>query len=106
VSGETWDTIRDKPAYGRLRRVIDTAQRLSERTAMSPDRVADVVLEAAESPDPKARYVVGWDARLAILADRLLPGRATEWLYERLGCVLQAPSEQFAVVVRAVEFPR
>jgi hypothetical protein len=84
VSGETWDTIRDKPAYGRLRRVIDTAQRLSERTAMSPDRVADVVLEAAESPDPKARYVVGWDARLAILADRLLPARATEWLYERL----------------------
>ena len=48
---------------------------------MSPDRVADVVLEAVESPDPKSRYVIG-DGRLAILADRLLPARATEWLYE------------------------
>jgi NAD(P)-dependent dehydrogenase (short-subunit alcohol dehydrogenase family) len=56
---ETRDTIRDKPAYGRLRRVIDTAQRFAERTADSPDRVAEVVLEAAESPAPNARYVVG-----------------------------------------------
>jgi NAD(P)-dependent dehydrogenase (short-subunit alcohol dehydrogenase family) len=81
---ETRETVDDQPVYARLRRVVDTAQRLSERTAMSPDRVADVVFEAAAEAAPKSRYVVGLDARLAILADRLLPARATEWLYERL----------------------
>jgi len=80
---ETRDATRDLPAYDRLRRVVDTAQRLSARTAMPPERVADTVYEAAASPAPDDRYVVGWDARLAILADRLLPARATQWLYER-----------------------
>ncbi|WP_232701954.1 SDR family oxidoreductase [Halobacterium wangiae] len=81
---ETQGSVHERPVYERLRRVVDVAQRLSERTAVSPDRVADVVYEAAVSTDPEARYVVGWDARVAVLADRLLPARATEWLYERL----------------------
>lgn len=51
---------------------------------MPPGRVADVVYEAAASPDPDSRYVVGWDARLALLADRVVPSRATDWLYGRL----------------------
>jgi len=29
--------------------------------------------------------VVGWDARLTILADRLVPTRAMDWLYAKLG---------------------
>jgi NAD(P)-dependent dehydrogenase (short-subunit alcohol dehydrogenase family) len=79
----TRDATRDLAAYGRLRWVVDTAQRLSERTAMSPERVADTIYGAATSPAPEDRYVVGWDARIAILADRLVPARATQWLYER-----------------------
>lgn len=81
---ETRDSIRERPVYDRLRRIVDTAQRLSERTAMPPTRVADAIYEAAAADAPSDRYVVGWDARVAILADRVLPARATEWLYERL----------------------
>jgi len=81
---DTRDATHRLPAYDRLRWVVDTAQRLSERTAMPPERVADTIHEAAASPAPDDRYVVGWDATLAILADRLVPARVTRWLYERL----------------------
>jgi hypothetical protein len=46
--------------------------------------VADSIYRAATVERPNPRYVVGWDARLAILADSLIPARVSDWLYRRL----------------------
>ncbi|QKY22014.1 SDR family oxidoreductase (plasmid) [Halolamina sp. CBA1230] len=81
---ETESTLDEVAEYGRLRRLVDRAQRLSERRGMAPERVADEIYRAASVERPERRYVVGWDARLAILADRVVPARVTEWLYRRL----------------------
>lgn len=81
---ESRTNIDEQPVYGRLRRVVDAAQRLSARTGVPPDRVAAVVYEAAATDDPNSRYVVGWDARTAILVDRIVPSRVTDWLYGKL----------------------
>lgn len=76
--------LDERPVYGRLRRFVDTAQWLAERTGLPPERVAAVIYRAAATDGPKDRYVVGWDARLAIVADRVVPTRATDWLYRVL----------------------
>lgn len=81
---ETESALNERPSYARLRRVVDEAQRLAERRGMPPIQVADVIYRAATADTPKRRYVVGWDARLAILADRVVPTRLTDWLYRTL----------------------
>ena len=81
---ETESVLDERPSYARLRQLIDGAQRLAERRGMPPIHVADVIYRAATADDPKRRYVVGWDARLAIVADRVIPTRLTDWLYRTL----------------------
>jgi NAD(P)-dependent dehydrogenase (short-subunit alcohol dehydrogenase family) len=48
--------------------------------SISPDYVAKAVLHALTSPNPKARYVVGMDARLLTLLVRLLPTRVLDYV--------------------------
>lgn len=81
---ETQDRTAAQPEYDRLRRVVDTAQRLSERTGLAPARVAEVIYGAAVAEDPQRRYLVGRDARFAVLADRVVPTGLMEWLYRKL----------------------
>jgi len=63
--------------YGRY---LEVARRLAERNArrgLPPERVAEAVLEALESENPKARYLVAHPARIReTLLLRLLP---TPW---------------------------
>ena len=60
--------------YGRY---LEVARRLAERNAqrgLPPERVAEAVLKALESPNPKARYLVAHPARIReTLLLRLLP---------------------------------
>jgi len=44
-----------------------------DKTGVDPDRVAEVVQRALESSRPKARYLVGPDAKVAALVARWLP---------------------------------
>jgi len=81
---ESKSVLDERPAYTQLRRVVDEAQRLAERRGMPPLQVADVIYRAATADTPKRRYVVGWDARLAILADCVVPTQLTDWLYRTL----------------------
>lgn len=65
--------------YGR------TAAALLERVArgmhgLPPERVADVVLRALTARRPRARYVVGIDARARITLEALLPDRVRDWI--------------------------
>jgi NAD(P)-dependent dehydrogenase (short-subunit alcohol dehydrogenase family) len=53
------------------------------RRGIPAERVAEAVATALMAKRPKARYVVGRDARLAILAKRLLPDRVMDGLLRR-----------------------
>jgi NAD(P)-dependent dehydrogenase (short-subunit alcohol dehydrogenase family) len=62
-----------------LQRIVERARTHSA----PPDAVADAVLHALESPEPRTRYVVGGDARLRLWLSRLLPDRAMDALVQR-----------------------
>lgn len=47
---------------------------------MSPDVVAGVVLQALKESSPKSRYIVGADARKALLLDSVMPDWASDWM--------------------------
>jgi NAD(P)-dependent dehydrogenase (short-subunit alcohol dehydrogenase family) len=49
--------------------------RLKARVAEPPEAVADAVMHALESAEPRTRYVVGRDARVRLTLSRLLPDR-------------------------------
>jgi len=51
--------------------------------ALPPERVAKVITRALGARRPRARYRVGWDARLGVLAAHLLPTRALDALLSR-----------------------
>ena len=72
----------DPAALERYRRIIDGARRRAERgtSGLPPDDVARAVERALTAPRPRARYVVGRDARLRILLETFLP----TWLRDRI----------------------
>lgn len=55
-----------------------------EHRGVDPHKVATLVAKIADVERPRARYLVGWDARVAGGLDRVLPDRAMEWLAECL----------------------
>ncbi|SFR51158.1 SDR family oxidoreductase [Halogeometricum limi] len=60
-------------AYDRVRRNFDAG-------GVTPERVADTVVTAVETDDPKARYPVTWQARVLPVLRLLLP----TWAFDRL----------------------
>lgn len=71
-------------AYGdQLRAALRMATRAGER-GTDPDRVARTVERALTARRPRARYVVGADARAMILAQAALPTRVFDWVMRRL----------------------
>jgi len=48
------------------------------KKAADPQRVADAIVHAATARSPRRRYVVGSDARFALVLRGLLPTRAFE----------------------------
>jgi len=51
--------------------------------AIPPERVARVVEHALTARRPRRDYIVGRDARMQIVLDRLLPARAFDGLVRR-----------------------
>jgi len=64
----------EQSAYSRFRGLVDTAQ----RRGMPPANAARSFIRQATADCPKHRYVVGWEAELAVLADQIVPTRVTE----------------------------
>ena len=50
----------------------------------NPQAVADLIASIVETPEPKLRYIVGKDARIALLMRRVLPAGTFERLMVRL----------------------
>jgi NAD(P)-dependent dehydrogenase (short-subunit alcohol dehydrogenase family) len=63
-------------AYEKLYSFFEDASAVNGVGAVPPEKVAEVITEAAVSPDPKSRYPVGSPGRVGVLA-RFLPDR---WL--------------------------
>ena len=59
-----------------IRKAIDA----QERIGVPPARVAEVVEQALTSSRPRARYLVGRDARVMAAIDRVLPDSARDFL--------------------------
>jgi len=92
VKTDIWQTSRTRAADAwqssdpavrqRYHRVV---QRMAEQTdpparAIGPERVAQVIARAVVARRPRARYVVGWDARIGIAARWALPTRVLDRL--------------------------
>jgi NAD(P)-dependent dehydrogenase (short-subunit alcohol dehydrogenase family) len=83
------ETTAQIPAEGmqRYRDRLQALQHILERArtrAAPPELVADAVLHALGSPEPRTRYVVGGDARLRLWLSRLLPDRVMDRLVLRV----------------------
>jgi NAD(P)-dependent dehydrogenase (short-subunit alcohol dehydrogenase family) len=66
--------------FAALRRLIER----QDRMGIGPDRVAKVVERALFVPNPRARYLVGADAKVIGAFSRLLPDRAKDTVARRL----------------------
>ncbi|MGH2963082.1 MAG: SDR family NAD(P)-dependent oxidoreductase [Solirubrobacterales bacterium] len=67
--------------------LIDAVRRLARRTeerGRPPDAVVRAIVHALTASRPRARYVVGADARIQIALARLLPDRAFDALVRRM----------------------
>jgi NAD(P)-dependent dehydrogenase (short-subunit alcohol dehydrogenase family) len=77
VSGMTEEQER---RYSKLIAAVTKAVERIAREGLPPEEVARVVGEAITTDRPRARYVVGRDAKVQALAARLLPDRAFDAL--------------------------
>jgi len=73
------ERMRDpqSPNAARVGKWLDRLKKSSKRRA-NPQIVADLIAGILEDPHPKLRYVVGRDARMALLMRSLLPARVFE----------------------------
>jgi NAD(P)-dependent dehydrogenase (short-subunit alcohol dehydrogenase family) len=70
--------------YGQALDAFIRFSRNVESAAGDPDRVAAVVERALTASRPRARYLVGVDARTAVTVSRVLPARAIDALQSRV----------------------
>ncbi|MFC3478468.1 SDR family oxidoreductase [Halobacterium litoreum] len=73
---DEFDDLDKSGAYERIYEFFSDASAVNGLGAVSPERVAEVITEAAVSPDPAPRYPVARAGRFGVLA-RFLPDR---WL--------------------------
>jgi NAD(P)-dependent dehydrogenase (short-subunit alcohol dehydrogenase family) len=76
------------PAAGRelYGRDLENVERTVERVAASglpPEQVADAILHALTASRPRARYLIGREAKARVLAEALLPVRAFDFVIAR-----------------------
>jgi hypothetical protein len=64
---------RERSHYGRAYRLTSGRLRALDRVMGDPRRVATTVVRALTARRPRARYVVGWDARPLLALERSVP---------------------------------
>lgn len=85
IALDTARTASGQGPYAQQVRAVDAGMRgLTARWASDPDVVARAIERAATTDRPRTRYSVGFMAKPALLARRLLPDRAMDWLQTRM----------------------
>ncbi len=69
--------------YGPVIAAVRSAAERSAKRAIPASKVAEAVAHALMAERPKARYVVGWNARLQLLLRTLLPARILDRMIAR-----------------------
>lgn len=77
-------TPEQRALYDRNLDAMERLVRFAKRTGSKPERVARAVAHALTSDHPRARYLVGVDARAQLAIGKLLPTRATDRLFARV----------------------
>jgi NAD(P)-dependent dehydrogenase (short-subunit alcohol dehydrogenase family) len=70
--------------YGARLKVLEWMVERAPRVASPPEAVAQAVIHALESSEPRTRYVVGRDARVRLALARLLPARVMDAMVLRI----------------------
>ena len=89
-SESTWNDESKALYIDGMERVKHIAAK-SEKDAAPPSLVADAVIHALTSPNPKSRYLVGRDAKLRALVTALLPDNLQDRLLTK---VLKLPAKK------------
>jgi NAD(P)-dependent dehydrogenase (short-subunit alcohol dehydrogenase family) len=95
ISTPIWETSRQagqrniermpeeaRKHYGQVLEALDRRITRGMR-GLPPEKVADVVARALTGRRPRARYLVGLDARARLVADRLLPTPWMDWIVHK-----------------------
>jgi NAD(P)-dependent dehydrogenase (short-subunit alcohol dehydrogenase family) len=74
------------PSSPNVERLARWQRRIDEgaKSRANPQEVADLIARILETPEPKLRYVIGRDARMALLMRKVLPAGVFERLMVRL----------------------
>lgn len=94
VKTPIWEKARDTAAsveippelqreYGHVPAAFEKVLRDAERRGVAPERVAATIERALTARRPRARYLVGGDARGMVLARAVLPTRAFDGMLRR-----------------------
>ena len=79
VTGDNKELVRgrngDGPNAEAIEKVDENTTKVANRMAGNPKRVAKTIVKVIESPRPRLRYPVGFDARLFVTVKRFLPFR-------------------------------
>lgn len=77
--------------YGPKLKALRQSVKETGAQGIPAEMVAQAVAQALTAAQPKLRYVVGWDARMAALLMGVLPGRLRDWF------IIQASKKQGVV---------
>ena len=77
--------------YGRVTERMTAIARQQERRGVDPARVADAVAHALTAARPRTRYLVGSEARIALMLRRALPDRWWDALVLRYARLPRSP---------------
>jgi NAD(P)-dependent dehydrogenase (short-subunit alcohol dehydrogenase family) len=75
---------REGTRFAAAYRRLATGTRLAQPVMGSPSQVARVVARALRSPLPRARYLVGYDARTGAVLERMVPTALKDAVKDRL----------------------
>ena len=79
--------------YGTAIHLLHAVSKREAQAGISPEKVAAVIEHALTADRPKIRYVVGRDAKMMLLAKRLLTDRARDALILRVGKLPRTPDQ-------------
>jgi NAD(P)-dependent dehydrogenase (short-subunit alcohol dehydrogenase family) len=76
---KAWDPKADS-AYGHMRAAAVQHQNQMLKTAVDASDVARIIVQACSSSQPAARYVIGFEARAAVLLYSFAPSWFSDWV--------------------------